>query len=46
MSQFYDAWTCRTPPMASLLPWQRKEDFCTYTRELTVDLPDLDKAES
>ena len=25
--------------------WQRKEDFCTYTRELTVDLPDLDKAD-
>ena len=23
----------------------RKEDFCTYTRELTVDLPDLDKAD-
>jgi hypothetical protein len=24
--------------------WQRKEGFCTYTRELTVDLPDLDVA--
>ncbi len=27
------------------LSWRRKEDFCTYTRELTVDLPDLDKAD-
>src|SRR6266436_7679110 len=26
------------------LVWQLKEGFCTYTRELTVDLPDLDKA--
>jgi DNA topoisomerase-1 len=25
-----------------VLSWQRKEGFCTYTRELTVDLPDLD----
>jgi DNA topoisomerase-1 len=24
---------------------QRKEEFCTYTRELTVDLPDLDTAD-
>jgi len=27
------------------LSWQRKEYFCTYTRELTVDLPDVDKAD-
>jgi ssDNA-binding Zn-finger/Zn-ribbon topoisomerase 1 len=27
------------------LSWQRKEGFCTYTRELTVDLPDVDKAD-
>ena len=26
------------------LVWQRKEGFCTYTRELAVDLPDLDVA--
>jgi DNA topoisomerase-1 len=26
------------------LVWQRKEGFCTYTRELEVDLPDLDVA--
>ena len=24
---------------------RRKEDFCTYTRELTVDLPDVDKVD-
>jgi DNA topoisomerase-1 len=24
--------------------WQRKDSFCTYTRELAVDLPDLDVA--
>jgi DNA topoisomerase-1 len=28
----------------STFRWQRKESFCTYTRELTVDLPDLDVA--
>jgi DNA topoisomerase-1 len=27
------------------LTWQRKENFCTYTRELTVDLPDVDKVD-
>ncbi len=26
------------------LAWARKGDFCTYTRELSVDLPDVDKA--
>ncbi len=25
--------------------WQRKDEFCTYTRELTVDLPDVDKVD-
>ena len=25
--------------------WKRKDYFCTYTRELTVDLPDVDKAD-
>jgi len=25
--------------------WRRKDDFCTYTRELTVDLPDVDKVD-
>jgi DNA topoisomerase-1 len=27
------------------LSWPRKEGFCSYTRELTVDLPDIDKAD-
>jgi DNA topoisomerase-1 len=27
------------------LTWKRKEFFCTYTRELTVDLPDIDKVD-
>jgi len=27
------------------LSWRRKEYFCTYTRELTVDLPDIDKVD-
>ena len=27
------------------LTWRRKEYFCTYTRELTVDLPDIDKVD-
>jgi DNA topoisomerase I len=27
------------------LVWVRKENFCTYTRELTVDLPDVDKVD-
>jgi DNA topoisomerase-1 len=27
------------------LLWRRKEYFCTYTRELTVDLPDVDKVD-
>jgi DNA topoisomerase-1 len=27
------------------LSWRRKENLCTYTRELTVDLPDIDGAD-
>jgi DNA topoisomerase-1 len=25
--------------------WRRKENLCTYTRELTVDLPDIEGAD-
>jgi DNA topoisomerase I len=32
-------------PTGPALSWQRKGYFCTYTRELTVDLPDLDNAD-
>ena len=27
------------------LSWRRKENLCSYTRELTVDLPDIDTAD-
>jgi DNA topoisomerase-1 len=35
----------RDGAIGPVFTWQRKEDFCTYTRELTVDLPDLDKVD-
>jgi DNA topoisomerase-1 len=44
MNEFYDLDLRDTAEGVTLL-WQRKADFCTYTRELTVDLPDLDKAD-
>jgi DNA topoisomerase I len=44
MNEFYDVDLEDTAEGAGLI-WQRKKDFCTYTRELTVDLPDLDKAD-
>ncbi len=44
MNGFYDVDLQGTAEGVSLI-WQRKKDFCTYTRELTVDLPDLDKAD-
>src|SRR5262249_32420862 len=33
----------RDTDTGTTLFWQRKEYFCAYTRELTVDLPDVDK---
>jgi DNA topoisomerase-1 len=30
---------------ALVVAWRRKDNLCTYTRELTVDLPDVDKAD-
>jgi DNA topoisomerase-1 len=42
IGEFYDL-DLRNGPAGPILSWQRKGDFCTYTRELTVDLPDLDK---
>jgi len=43
---FRDFYEIEMPDTAEgvALTWRRKEDFCTYTRELTVDLPDLDEA--
>jgi DNA topoisomerase-1 len=40
--EFYDV-ELKDAAEGLALTWQRKEYFCTYTRELTVDLPDVDK---
>jgi DNA topoisomerase-1 len=42
MNQYYDVALKDTADGVTLL-FPRKEYFCTYTRELTVDLPDVDK---
>jgi DNA topoisomerase-1 len=44
LNGFYDVELQDTAEGTGIV-WQRKKDFCTYTRELTVDLPDLDKAD-
>ena len=44
MPQFYDL-DLKDTGEATVLSWPRKEGFCTSTRELTVDLPDIDKAD-
>src|ERR1035437_1362843 len=44
MNEVYELDLRGTPEGVELL-WQRKENLCTYTRELTVDLPDVDKAD-
>ena len=44
MKGFYDV-DLRDTLDGVVLTSPRKEDFCTYTRELTVDLPDLDTAD-
>ena len=41
MNEFYEV-DLRELPDGFILSWRRKEGFCTYTRELTVDLPDVD----
>ncbi|HEV3200463.1 MAG TPA: type I DNA topoisomerase [Bryobacteraceae bacterium] len=43
MNEFFDLDLEDTAQGVRLF-WKRKEGFCTYTRELTVDLPDVDKA--
>jgi len=43
MSQFYDV-ALKDSDEGLHLTWPRNAYLCTYTRELTVDLPDLDKA--
>jgi DNA topoisomerase-1 len=44
MNEFYDVELQDSAEGVGFV-WRRKKDFCTYTRELTVDLPDLDKAD-
>jgi DNA topoisomerase-1 len=44
MRGFYDLELQDTAEGVALVS-RRKEDFCTYTRDLTVDLPDLDTAD-
>jgi DNA topoisomerase-1 len=44
INQFYSGLELVDTAEGMVLPWRRNEYFCTYTRELTVDLPDLDKA--
>jgi DNA topoisomerase-1 len=43
MNEFFEL-SLRDTAEGLELVWQRKEPVCTYTRELTVDLPDVDKA--
>jgi DNA topoisomerase-1 len=43
LSHYYDGLELQETPDGVDLAWRRSEYFCTYTRELTVDLPDLDK---
>jgi DNA topoisomerase I len=44
LEQFYEV-ELQDAPDGSTLVWRRKEYFCTYTRENTVDLPDVDKVD-
>jgi DNA topoisomerase I len=41
---FYELGVTDTPS-GPAVTWQTKPDLCTYTRELTVDLPDVDKVD-
>ena len=43
MKEFYEI-DLQDSPEGVALSWRRKENLCTYTRELTVDLPDIDSA--
>ncbi|HLK66822.1 MAG TPA: type I DNA topoisomerase [Bryobacteraceae bacterium] len=44
MNEFFEV-NLQDAPDGVALRWQRKDGFCTYTRELPVDLPDLDKSD-
>jgi DNA topoisomerase I len=43
-TDFYDV-NLREENGSLVISWLRKDNFCTYTRELTVDLPDVDKVD-
>jgi len=43
LSEFYEV-DLRDSAEGVALFWRRKENLCTYTRELTVDLPDIEGA--
>jgi DNA topoisomerase I len=42
MKDMYDL-DLKSTPSGLEFTWARKDSLCTYTRELTVDLPDVDK---
>jgi DNA topoisomerase-1 len=43
LNEFYEI-ELRDEAQGVALSWRRKDNLCTYTRELTVDLPDLEGA--
>ena len=44
IGQFYDALELKQAPEGMVFLPVKNQNLCTYTRELTVDLPDLDNA--
>ncbi len=44
MAQFYDGLELKEAPEGLVFAPTKNQNLCTYTRELTVDLPDLDNA--
>jgi DNA topoisomerase-1 len=44
LNEFYEV-ELRDEAEGVALSWKRKDNLCTYTRELTVDLPDLEGAD-
>jgi DNA topoisomerase I len=44
MSEFYDI-VLRDCDQGVEISWHRRDNLCTYTRELTVDLPDIEGAD-
>ncbi len=44
LNQFYEL-DLQETAQGITFSWRRKDNLCTYTRELTVDLPDVDRAD-